>query len=267
MKERYPFAQWLGNGKSGGTYIGVPWKVVLHTTETKTIPGYRLGFTAPHLTYYPLARQWVQHTSLYTAARALKRVSTQTNRANALQVEIVCYSSLPIAQSVNGLWVAELSMEHTTDLANFVDWCGAEFGVEQKWPLRQAFSYAQANVPGFRLSSSQWLAYNGVLGHQHVPTNEHWDPGALAWNRVIGDTVIVRPGARGNYVRPYQQALNKWGQTVAGWVPLAEDGIYGPDTTGAVSRYQAAAEIAGIVPQPGALDDLTRDLLERYVES
>lgn len=88
------------------------------------------------------------------------------------------------------------------------------------------------------------------------------------------DNVRIFPGERGSYVKPYQQALNKWGMGapgipgVPGWVLLAEDGNYGPATTSAVVTYQNAA---GLQAKPGIvlgqLDDLTRDLLERYVEA
>lgn len=83
------------------------------------------------------------------------------------------------------------------------------------------------------------------------------------------DTVLINVGETGNYVRVYQQALNNWAirQAVPGWTPLVEDGIYGPNVESAVRLYQRAAEIQGKVPQLGALDDLTRDLLERFVES
>lgn len=82
-------------------------------------------------------------------------------------------------------------------------------------------------------------------------------------------TVIVRNGETGPYVRVYQQALNGWAikQAVPNWVPLTEDGSFGPATIAAVTQYQAAAGIDQKVPERGALDDLTRDLLERFVEA
>ena len=83
------------------------------------------------------------------------------------------------------------------------------------------------------------------------------------------DTVQINPGESGNYVRVYQQALNAWAvkQAVPNWTPLVEDGVYGPNLEAAVTRYQLAAEIGNKVPKLGSLDDLTRDLLERFVES
>lgn len=85
----------------------------------------------------------------------------------------------------------------------------------------------------------------------------------------IGDTLTIYPGESGNYVRPYQQALNQWAleQGVPNWAPLAVDGVYGPGTEAAVGVYQVAAQLLN-KPEvvKGRLDDLTRDLLERFVE-
>lgn len=181
---RYPPATWKGDGKSGGSYIGVPVKVVLHTTETIGLPGYNEGLSAPHLTYNPKTRVWVQHTDLKTAARALRNQTggVETNRANAYQVEIICYSNKAIADgSASRLWVGDLDDLAYEDLRALIDWTG----VPVVWPGRQAFSYSQANAAGFRLGPDEWVNYNGIVGHQHVPENDHWDPGALDWNRII----------------------------------------------------------------------------------
>lgn len=148
----------------------------------------------------------------------------------------------------------------------------ANNGTGEPWPQVQLDAYqrgTRAIIDHLEVSEA-W-----VCGHKEWAPTRKIDPYGLAMNvqrRIIGgigDTMIIKPDAHGAYVRPYQQALNSWAlkQSVPDWTPLTEDGIYGPATTAAVSRYQAAAEIAGIVPQPGALDDLTRDLLERFVEA
>lgn len=182
---RYPGATWKGDGVSGGLHIGVPWRVVLHTTETRGVPGYSDGASAPHFTYSPTTRKWVQHTDTSVAARALKNLAggVETNRANCIQVEIVAYSARGIADIVNGLWIANLTTVQLDDIRTFLGWT-SQFGVRMSWPGTQAFSYAQANTPGFRMSGPEWLAFDGVCGHQHVPENTHWDPGALAWGNL-----------------------------------------------------------------------------------
>lgn len=176
---RYPKAEWLGNGQSGGSYTSGPRKVVLHTTETRTLPGYQGGATAPHLTYAPASRRWYQHTDLNVAARALRNEAggEQTNRDSAWQVEIICYSAQNIAEQVNGLWVGNLSKPALDDLREFIKWAGVQF----VWPNKRALSYSEANAAGFRMSASEWTNFGGVCGHQHVVENTHWDPGALDW--------------------------------------------------------------------------------------
>jgi hypothetical protein len=176
---RYPKATWLGNGYSGGTYYSSdgklgPYRVVLHTTETEGVPGYEGGATAPHLTYDPRSREWFQHTSFLTAARALRNVigGVQTNRERALQVEIVAYSAGGIAaQSAARDYVGDLSPEALGDIREFLIWTRDNFGVEMRWPEKQALSYAAANAPGFRMTNEEWDAFGGVCGHQHVPEN------------------------------------------------------------------------------------------------
>ncbi len=193
---RYPEAIWKGDGQSGGSYIGLSFRVVLHTTETTGVPGYSDGATAPHVTYVPKTRRWVQHTDFNIAARALRNLAggVQTNRANALQVEIVCYSAKNIAdQSSSRLWVGDLTDDHYQDLRDFLAWVYAAFDVSSMWPGKQALSSSEANTPGFRMTSVEWNQFDGVCAHQHVPENTHWDTGALDWSRVIeiGETTML----------------------------------------------------------------------------
>ena len=192
---RYPKATWKGDGNTGGYYVGKPYRVVLHTTETSGMPGYNGGGSAPHLTYDPKAHKWYQHSKLTTAARALRNPSggVQTNRANALQVEIICYSNKGIAdQASYRLWVGDLDDQAIADLQEFINWCVGEFGVEFEWPGKQAYSYSQANAAGFRMSGTAWNDFNGVCAHQHVPENTHWDTGALAWDKIMGDAITIQ---------------------------------------------------------------------------
>jgi len=202
MDARYPKATWLGNGKSGGSFIGKPWRVVLHTTETTSVPGYNSGSYAPHLTYEPKNHQWYQHTSLETAARALRNESggVQTNRANSIQVEIVCYSAKNIAdQKDSRLWVANLDGQALADIREFLEWAPVEF----EWRGQQAHSYSEANAPGYRFTNDEWNAFNGVCSHQDLPENSHWDAGALDWPRLMGSEPIEQAG------RPYMYPIKR----------------------------------------------------------
>lgn len=187
--DRYPGATWKGDGRSGGSFIDVPYRLVLHTTETEGLPGYAAGLTAPHITYDPRRREWTQHTEFDRAARALRNMTggVETNRARALQVEIICYSAKHIAddQPLERTWVGDLDDLAYADLNEFIRWAGVEFGVQRIWPGRQAFNYDQANEPGFRFNGTDWYGFGGVCGHQHVTENTHWDPGAIDWSKLM----------------------------------------------------------------------------------
>lgn len=184
------YGLWLGNGKSGGSYTGGPFRLVIHTTETSGLPGYNGGLSAPHITYDPAFGNFYQHTEFSTAARALANPSggVQTNRRSALQLEVICYSNKTIAdQAESRTWVGDLTDQNYFDIREFIDLCHEEYGVGLFWPGNQALSYSQANAPGFRLSGSEWDSFGGICGHQHVPENTHWDPGALDWDRLVPD--------------------------------------------------------------------------------
>lgn len=148
----------------------------------------------------------------------------------------------------------------------------ANNGQGEDWPQVQLDAYQRGTKA---IIDKLGISEAWICGHKEWAPTRKIDPYGLAMNiqRLmigrLGDTMVIKPNARGAYIRPYQLALNSWAvkQAVPNWTPLTVDGDYGPATTAAVTRYQSAAEIAGIVPQPGALDDLTRDLLERYVES
>lgn len=235
---RFPEARWKGDGKSGGSYTSGPWKVVLHTTETRGVPGYSNGYAAPHLTYWSKHRIFYQHTDLEVAARALRnlRGGVQTNRDKAIQLEIVCYSHKPTADRVtNGIWVADLTGEQLGDIRRFMWWCHIEFGVPWTWPGKQAGSYAEANAPGFRMQPEVWDSYAGFVGHQHVPENTHWDPGLLDWNRLMeGDDDMddLRRGDKGVRVTDAQtEIIGFWARRQIQALPrFGADGDFGGET-------------------------------------
>lgn len=276
----YPYAEWKGDGVAGGTFIGAPWRVVVHTTETRHIPGYNHGQSAPHLTYSPATRKWYQHTDLRYACRALRNQAggVETNRANTIQVEVVCYSSKPTADRLTpkGLWVGDLPATAYEDLQTFLAWCRTQFNVQLKWPGKQAFSSSEANTPGFRMTATEWNRFDGVCGHQHVPEQHtadrpgHWDPGALDWTRMFPkppeDDVALTPAQ--------EQALN-WlvGQLARTEpAPVLSDhfekalnrGVFTVHTR--AGKPVTAEELAAFLDRAGALDQMgggTVDLIAR----
>lgn len=88
-------------GNSGGSWAaGYPARGVLHTTEGSTASGatsaYSKNNSWPHFTVGPTGKVF-QHLAINVAARALKNLSggVETNRAHAIQIEIVGFAGKP----------------------------------------------------------------------------------------------------------------------------------------------------------------------------
>lgn len=181
---KYPPAIQKMDGSGSGVWSGRgEWKLIVHTTETRGMPGYSNGAYAPHLTYWPLRRTWTQHSTLKRPAEAIRSYDDD----QAYQIEAICYSSRTIANRVGGLWVGDLTDIHLADLAAFPNWLiDRGLPLQRVWPGRQALSYSEANADGFRYPVQAYLEWPGLLGHQHTPfPNTHWDPGAFPWPRFM----------------------------------------------------------------------------------
>lgn len=181
-------ATWLAGvtrqdfGTNGGTFTGGPKKIVVHTTETSSWPGYQGGQTCPHFTvrWNGKSLEARQHVSLAVASRALKNLSggVQTNRDSAYQVEVIgtCDPKGPsgayywpgaddAALKALGEFINRVAVETGTSRQVLKDWVA--------YPKSYGFRAAQ------RLSLSQWDNFGGILGHQHAAENDHGDPGAM----------------------------------------------------------------------------------------
>ena len=285
---RYPAALWKDDGQSGGSYVGLPYRVVLHTTETVGLPGYGDGWRAPHVSYIPASGEWIQHTDFDTAARALRNPpgGVQTNRANALQVEIVCYSAKDIADRHPArIWVGDLTDVHYADLRRFLEWTYTTFGVKSVWPGRQALSYTEANASGFRMSGAEWNGFGGVCAHQHVPENTHWDTGALDWARTM-EAPMTPTQARLELAAEWHSRTGKWmsgagdetpqvrltrlaGDVVAGRRTVADivrwAGTPGPQVNEAIPAWVLDPQVpAGVLPDGEVQPSDVADAIETH---
>lgn len=161
-------------GNHAGTFVPSPPKLVWHTTEGSSIEGaigaYRQHHSWPHFTLDPKHGRLVQHLPMNRAGRALehRRGTVETNRAHVIQVELVGF-----AKESAG-WSSE-RYEQIARLARQVE---AAVGVPRR-------AFATFTVSGQRLSDSAWLHSAGHCGHQHVPHNNHTDPGALRIDLVL----------------------------------------------------------------------------------
>jgi hypothetical protein len=162
-------------------------KGVLHTTEgmsfAAALGAYRDNNSWPHVTVDPVNRRRWQHVALDRPARALRNTGTggQTNREGRVyQVEILGFAGRTHTWSDSelewlGKWVVgPMSRATGIPLTSSVRFYGEDAG----------FTLASTTAPQ-RLSARDWDTYTGWLGHQHVPENTHWDPGALNVARIL----------------------------------------------------------------------------------
>jgi hypothetical protein len=169
-----------------------PSRGVLHTTEADIFrPHPRLYYgiegTHPHVTVgrgiLPDGRAGVaswQHHPSTRPSRALRNLpgGVETNRLRVFNIEVVARAAT----------VAALDDATYTELARIMRWAELELGIAPV--ILTMFAYPPPNgirLNGrepWRLTFTEWLAFNGWCGHQHVPENVHGDPGALDTERL-----------------------------------------------------------------------------------
>ena len=160
---------------SGGQYVGGPFRGVLHSTEGDSVGGAIASFQSdgywPHFTVTSEKGifEVYQHLDPLTeAACALEhRPGTcQTNNQSAVQIECVGHAA------TSGSW----PVFYLKGLAALMRWIEKTTGVH---PISTVQWSATDVGDSIRLSESEWLAYAGWCGHQHVVNQEHWDPGGV----------------------------------------------------------------------------------------
>jgi len=142
----------------------------LHSTETDNYPNYRKG-SAPHFTVFPQQRTFRQHKSLEGASYSFRApAGVSTNTMGVIQVEIVGRAS-------NLYQLSGAPLEYLTSFLAFV--CeSVGIPIQCSVQFRGSAQAYGTNAPT-RLSKDAFYKYEGILGHQHVPGNEHWDPGPI----------------------------------------------------------------------------------------
>lgn len=194
-----------------GQYSGSDMEVncgVAHTTEGRSLPSYNGGAMAPTVTGVPdisaKRLRWYQHFDVDESARALanKLGGVQTNTANVFQMELVgtCddryrvswsgkragvdYIHWPTAPDwalAEVAWLVRwLNQQHGVPLTCVKDWLA--YGTDSRRPGITPASYGASPA---RMSHAQWRSFTGWCGHQHVPENDHGDPGSMNFARVI----------------------------------------------------------------------------------
>ena len=201
-----------------GTMLDVPARGVLHTTEGHGLPTY--SGSAPHFTLNPATGDLWQHIAINRCAKALKNLGggVETNRANAIQIEMIGFAK----DTPN--W----PKAHYREVADLMRWVERNGGVKRRSGVKFV---AGRNT----LSHGEWMNYSGWCGHQHVPENDHWDPGAFRIDDALElDADPYRHlniGDTGQDVVVFQQAVNRIARRCCrDDHKIAVDGDFGPLT-------------------------------------
>lgn len=180
----------------------------LHTTEGRTVPGYSGGGSAPNLTALPdfgaQRLRWYQHFDIDRSSRALRNLSggVETNSLNVVQVELVGTCDYSHRASWDGriagrdyVYWADPPAWAVRDLAAFLRWLNTNHGVPLSGPSMWLTYGPDSRRPGItpasygaspaRMTFAQWNGFKGVCGHQHVPENDHGDPGSLPMAAIL----------------------------------------------------------------------------------
>lgn len=192
-----PGFDWTVPGQDSGAFVTAPCRLVLHTTEGASAAGAIAAFRStgswPHFTVDPVAKVRYQHIPLDLGARALVNApgGVETNREDAIQIEIIGFAAKAADWSDDALqWLA------TEVLAPIL----AATGITTTHPVFVGADRSPASVKAAqRMTYAAWDAFNGICGHQHVPENDHWDPGAFPIDRCLaflpGHTTTPTSGA------------------------------------------------------------------------
>lgn len=177
-----------------GRFAGSPIEssvIVWHSTETTVLPGYQGGASAPNLTAVPdFAKKrivWHQHFDFDVSARALLNPpgGVETNRRGVTQVEVVgtCDPALHrklVKSKTPHLFLPELPDWAIRDLAKLARWARDNHNVPLTSSVQwKAFPSSFGLKNGVRIPASSWNGFKGHCGHQHVPENDHGDPGNM----------------------------------------------------------------------------------------
>ncbi len=158
-----------------GVFVGSARKVTLHTTESTVKPPWEaMQSGIPHFTLDTVAGRVWQHLPLHTSAYTMKggEHSVNTESGINIQIEMIGTASR----------VKEWTDNQYEQLENMLQWLNVNLGIPHSFP---AVFNEQAHIQ--RMSWEVWEPMSGVLGHQHAPYNDHWDPGPIDVRRLTRD--------------------------------------------------------------------------------
>lgn len=171
----------------------MPSLILLHSCESDESAAANAAYlrriaAEPHWVYDPRCptSEAIQLLPYSAAGKALRNLAggVETNRRDAdrdgatdiVQVELVGFASQ--VASYDDQWYA--------NLREFLVWLCTELGVPYTFPLPFV-----DNGNDVRLSLAEWVnpELTGIIGHQHAPENDHWDPGPLDVSRLASQVL------------------------------------------------------------------------------
>lgn len=175
----------------------MPITLVLHTTQGGTAAGAQSTLEnnndRSHDILAVAENGWVipllPHNEF---ARSLVHIPGQeetNNRGGVIQVEMVGFANRATAEyygyTRSEFIIPEWGDKELGYLADYIISVHQNDGLKIIFPkpfLPYAESYGSNN--GVRLSLDEWLVVEGIIGHEHVPENEHGDPGEINVKRL-----------------------------------------------------------------------------------
>lgn len=174
-----------GSATTGPIDQSKPAVGVDHTTESSIMPS-SFSRGIPHFAPGPLhaggrpkLTQWLP-LGHYGTALQNDPGGLETNRWIRVQIEIVGYSSLDP-------WLPA-SPEYRSMLASLYEWCSKELGIPERsvFPNTLQRGTVWATEHNSHRKASRFGQVAGWYGHVDVPENDHWDPGSLKRDHLLG---------------------------------------------------------------------------------
>ena len=193
--------------------------LVLHTTETKSMPGFRDSTTAPHYVYDLQTRQWFKWAEYQDGyVGTLKGHKTGHYNCKAFQVEIIGYSA---KYNKDGArlhpWIGDASDHNYQDLADFYRWSHDLPGIGFDVTPTPDNGWLYGTSSPYRMSEAEWERFSGLTAHGAVPGNTHWDTGVLDLRRIHAlsiKEVIPMPPDDGTYRTVINVPDAQWARNV-----------------------------------------------------
>lgn len=173
-----------------------PPRAVWHTTESPAGSSYFTSIAAylirvgaePQVIYCPVTDKLGQFGPLTQSGRALKNDgSRRTNRTGkvCIQVEVLGRAASP--------WTKGFDPAKKPNFRKLLAAMRAH-GIPDVWPAGKPPATAAAAAKGAR-SRTTWEKQGGHFAHAQIPSNNHWDPGAIDTAIVPGKPAVeTKPG-------------------------------------------------------------------------